>query len=155
MPYVRGATEKIQRVLRSNNIMTTVKPVATLRQMLSKPKDQIPTERKTGVIYEIPCRDCDATYIGETGRSLKTRQKEHMACVRLDKCDKSALAEHANTTGHEILWDGTKIIGYEHRWLQRRWLEAIKIASNENSLCSNRDNGRIIPDNYSTLFKSS
>ncbi|KAK3697277.1 hypothetical protein QZH41_000323 [Actinostola sp. cb2023] len=83
LPYVKGATEKIQRVLRNHKIKTAVKPVSTLRQLLSKPKDPIPTESKTG--YEIPCHDCSAVYIGETGRSLRTRKKEHMASVRLDK----------------------------------------------------------------------
>jgi len=29
------------------------------------------------IVYEIQCRDYDATYVGQTRRLLKTRTKEH------------------------------------------------------------------------------
>uniref|UniRef100_A0A7I4YFD5 Reverse transcriptase domain-containing protein n=1 Tax=Haemonchus contortus TaxID=6289 RepID=A0A7I4YFD5_HAECO len=35
-----------------------------------------------GVIYQIECRTCGSTYIGETGRQLATRIKEHLASMR-------------------------------------------------------------------------
>ena len=76
-----------------------------------------------------------------------------MAKVRLDKSDQSALAEHANTNSHNIDWNSTTILAQESRWAQRKWLEAWLISKNKNSL-SNRDNGRIIPDNYKALLKS-
>jgi len=104
IPYVKGTTERIKRVLESYNIKTAIKPLTTLRQLLSKPKDEVPLEKKTGVVYEIPCGNCEAVYIGETGRALKTRQKEHMANVRLGKTDSSAISEHANTNNHDISW---------------------------------------------------
>ena len=64
-----------------------------------KPKDPIPTLKKTGVVYRVPCKDCDVqyTYIGETGRALGTRRIEHERAVRLEKTEKSALAEHGGT----------------------------------------------------------
>ena len=154
LPYIKGTTEKIQRVLRNHQIKTAVKPVSTLRQILSKPKDPIPREKKTGVIYQIPCKECNAVYIGETKRALKTRQKEHMDSVRRDKAERSALAEHTSLTGHDVNWSDTKIIGQESDWARRKWLEALKITSNKNSL-SNRDSGRVVPDNYKPLLGKS
>ncbi len=35
-----------------------------------------------GVIYRIPCLDCDCSYIGETGRTLRVRLSEHQRCCR-------------------------------------------------------------------------
>ncbi|XGW35820.1 hypothetical protein V3C99_019196 [Haemonchus contortus] len=35
-----------------------------------------------GVIYQIECRACGSTYIGETGRQLAVRTKEHLAGMR-------------------------------------------------------------------------
>ena len=32
---------------------------------------------QAGVIYKIGCNNCDAVYIGETGRLLKDRRDEH------------------------------------------------------------------------------
>ena len=77
LPYVRGVTERIQRAMKKHNISTPVKPFIKLRQLLVHPKDKIEPHNKCNVIYEIPCQSCNKTYIGETGRSFTTRQKEH------------------------------------------------------------------------------
>ena len=151
LPYVKGATEKIQRVLSAFNIKSAAKPTTTLRDILSKPKDIVQQDQRTGIIYKIPCDDCNVVYIGERGRSFSTRKKEHMACVRLDKTEKSALADHANRTGHNIAWEESSILATEPHCIQRRWLEAVHITGNKNCLF-NKNNGRELPDNYRDLL---
>ena len=42
------------------------------------PKDHIPTEIRSGLVYEMKCPHCDKTYIGKTYRHLKTRVNEHL-----------------------------------------------------------------------------
>lgn len=42
-------------------------------------KDKIPTELKSGVVYEATCSKCSDSYIGKTCRHLKTRIKEHLS----------------------------------------------------------------------------
>ena len=37
---------------------------------------------RSGVVYQIECLSCHAIYIGETGRPLGVRMKEHMASKR-------------------------------------------------------------------------
>ena len=44
--------------------------------MLVINKTKIPQPNQSGV-YEINCEDCEAVYIGQTGRSLEKRLKEH------------------------------------------------------------------------------
>ena len=46
LPYVEGTTEKLQRILNAHDIKTAVKPLTTLRQKLSRPKDTIEKEKK-------------------------------------------------------------------------------------------------------------
>ena len=41
------------------------------------PKDKIIDEEKTELIYRISCKNCPSFYIGETGRKLGLRMKEH------------------------------------------------------------------------------
>ena len=41
--------------------------------------------------------------------------KEHQACVRKGDSDKSALAEHTESTGHAIHWCETEILQSESR----------------------------------------
>jgi len=59
LPNIKGlkdVTEQIERILQSNNIKTSTRPINTLRQRLPRPKDSLSTENRTGVVYEIPCR---------------------------------------------------------------------------------------------------
>ena len=56
------------------NIRVAHKPIFTLRRLLTtnvKGKDK--PEDRPGAVYKIHCSDCQATYIGETGRNLTTR----------------------------------------------------------------------------------
>ena len=62
-----------------HKIATSIKPHQTLRNILVHPKDKIKTEDKSGVVYRVSCKNCDQVYIGETGRKLSIRTKEHKA----------------------------------------------------------------------------
>ena len=42
----------------------------TLRRLLTNVKDKNKPEDRQGAVYKIKCCDCQASYIGETGRNL-------------------------------------------------------------------------------------
>ena len=77
IPYVQGLTERSSRVFKKHGISTGMKPHTSLRKILVHPKDKVDPADKTDCIYEIPCKNCNYTYIGETGRKFSTRLKEH------------------------------------------------------------------------------
>ena len=52
------------------------------------------------LVYVISCTQCTKLYIGETGRTLETRFKEHLADIRYNR-DKP-VAIHFNSHGHSI-----------------------------------------------------
>ena len=54
----------------------------TLRKHLSKPKDLVELDKKSNVVYKIPCKDGNVSYIGETKRSFKVRTNEHKRAVK-------------------------------------------------------------------------
>ena len=68
-----GLSERIEQVCRPLNIRTIFKSSFTLRQSLVQVKNRTSADRKKGVVYEITCGDCEAVYIGETGRTLQKR----------------------------------------------------------------------------------
>ena len=68
-------------------------------EILMKVKMSTPEEKRTGIVYQIPCRDCDSTYIGETGRTSKKRMVQHKAAVR-GRDDKNGIAVHACKQEH-------------------------------------------------------
>ena len=71
----------------------------TLRKILCKLKDQVATEDKSNIVYEIDCSNCQAVYFGESKRSLKSRSDEHKRSVRNCDCDRMKLL---NTAGKQI-----------------------------------------------------
>ena len=77
LPYARGILEKLRRVCRSLDILAYFKPTNTLQQLLVWPNDKVEKGKIGCPVYYITCDDCDATYVGKTERSLKTRFFEH------------------------------------------------------------------------------
>jgi hypothetical protein len=70
IPYIKGTSERIARILRPFNISVAHKPTVTLRNTLTKVKDPTDTKTRIGTVYKVTCTECPATYIGETGRTL-------------------------------------------------------------------------------------
>jgi hypothetical protein len=50
-------------------------------QNILKPEPQIDKYNKTGS-YQMKCLDCPLKYVGQTGRTFKTRYKEHIHDIK-------------------------------------------------------------------------
>jgi hypothetical protein len=55
------------------------------------------TSNTKGVIYLTPCSKCLKQYLGQTGRRLSERIKEHLNCICIQK---EATGVHYTSTGH-------------------------------------------------------
>ena len=143
LPYVRRLSEKLERVCAPLGVKTVFKPARTLKQTLMRVKTNIPEEKKTGVIYEVPCEECPQTYIGETKRTLKVRLSEHKQAVKHGD-PKNGIAVHAHESNHRIDWDGARVrrSGMTSYW-RRRTTEAILIQQREETM--NLDGGLQLP----------
>ena len=99
---------------------------------LVSPKTKFLKKEKSGLVYQISFRDCNAAgYIGETGRSLKTRKCEHIDAGKNFDLKKSALCQHVAENDHFIDWYDAKIRTEPH-WHKRRIAEGYLI--NQKSL---------------------
>ena len=94
-------------------------------------------EEKKGVVYEVPCGECEQVYVGETGRNLKERLKEHQYAVKENP--KNGIAAHACQQQHAVDWDAAKVRCTEQHYWKRKVLEAIHIWQQPNT--SNLDCG--------------
>ncbi len=154
LPYIKGTTEAVQRVLKKYGVGSSVKPYRTLRQMLVRPKDKIESRDKSEVVYQIPCKNCNKSYVGETGRKFDIRMKEHKAETDKDKdtiytrstrrqsekeVTKSAIADHVRQCNHVIDWEGAKIVDRESDKYKRWIRESIWICRKSPTM--NRDKG--------------
>ena len=83
LPYISGLTEPLTRLLRKNDIRVVSKPAKTLQQEFPSPKFRQPLDLQCNVVYKIPCSDCGCSYIGETGRCLKTEERNNNEIVKI------------------------------------------------------------------------
>ena len=153
--YVQGVSEPISRILTQVGIGVALKPHHTLSSLFRKPKDVINFEQKCGLVYQISCRDCNAVYVGETGRSVRTRKREHADAVKTFNTKKSALSQHVMDFDHRIDWDNVKILKSESHAYRRREAESFLI---NQKACScnviNRNDGANFPTVYSVFVSN-
>ena len=138
LPYVKGLSEQLRRCLQQQGVRAVFKSETTLRSQLVRPKDAVDPAKQDGVVYRIPC-ECGKVYIGETGRPMQDRIKEHDRDIRLARTETSAVSEHAHNTGHKPLWNEVKFIDRDPYYYTRRVKEAIHIRLHPDNI--NRDSG--------------
>ena len=112
-------------------------------------KDPIPYDQRKGIVYRIGCKECPRSYVGQSGRSLQHRMKEHKRAVSHGDTNASALAEHALGNGHEIDWENASILDHSDLFYPRLYLESWYIQQQDNVM--NREVG-ILPHVYKGLM---
>ena len=94
LPYIEGASEKLRHALRSHKIRSTFCTESTLRKLLCKPIDQVATEAKSNIAYEIDSSNCETVNFSESRGSSKSLSDEHKRSVRNCDCEKNEIAKH-------------------------------------------------------------
>ena len=146
LPYIKGVTEPLTRILNKNGIRATTRPVKTLQQEFVSPKSRPPSDRQTNVVYKIPCADCTWSYIGETSRCLDTRKKEHIRNTKVFKSG-SNVASHAWLEGHTIDFENARVIDRGNSRV-RKTLESWHTAITSQA----DNNAKHLPRQYSILL---
>ena len=97
VPYIPNTADSFKKLCKRRGIQVHFKVTNTLRTTLGNPKDKDPKTNQTGVIYQYQCPHihCSSSYIGESGRSLGERVKEHLKAP-------SPIHLHSATTGHPL-----------------------------------------------------
>ena len=97
VPYIPNTADKFKRLCKGWNIQVQFKGTNTLRTTLVNPKDKEHKTKQTVVIFQYQCPhiQCSSSYIGESGRSLGERVKEHLK-------PPSPIHLHSTTRGHPM-----------------------------------------------------
>ncbi|XP_075736219.1 uncharacterized protein LOC119161015 isoform X1 [Rhipicephalus microplus] len=140
IPYIRNISETLARLFRKRGVQIAHVPASKLRAELLNVKDPLPRQHFPGVVYKIPCADCESVYIGTSGNYCK-RLMQHKNDVAKGHTVTNALAEHAEKTGHEISWDNARIVATEKNFTTRLNLESLIIQTTSNTI--NRSSGTL------------
>ena len=143
LPYVKDLSEQLRRRLQQQGERTVFKSETMLRSQLVRPKDAIDPAKQEGVVYRIHC-ECGKVYIGETGKPMQDRIKEHNQDILLVRTETWAVSEHARNTEHKPLWNKVKFSDHDPYYYTHRVKEAIYIRLHPNNI--NRDSGIEIPE---------
>ena len=99
---------------------------STLRSALVQVTQTSEDRKKKGIIYDVPCQDCDCVYIRETSKTLEKCLSEHKNAVKKHDCN-NGIAAHAWTNQHQVDWKAAKTREMEGNYWKRRVLEALHI----------------------------
>ena len=86
-----------------------------------------------GDMWAITCKDCTRIYLGQTGRKLGDRVKEHERAIKKGDVN-NACAKHNVETKHEIELQDVKVVYKEKMGSIRLALESYTIAANQSRL---------------------
>jgi hypothetical protein len=84
-------------------------------------------------IYSTSCEG-GRNYIGETGRPLAVRLREHWHNLKKDLLEKSRLGKHAYEEGHREGWDETRILGIESNSRHTKYKKSAHITCSVNPI---------------------
>ena len=135
LPYVQGLSETTSRIMKKYKVNTAMKPHNTIKRSLVRPKDKVEPQEMYEGVFSVTCNNCNATYIGETRRTLGSRIKEYnedaekasasRSYTRSNKktsekeMHKSAITDHMTQQNHIVDWEGAKFVDRESDWRTR------------------------------------
>ena len=130
-PYIWGLSEKLEKICAPLNICSVFTTSWTLRQTLINVKSRIPDNKKKSIVHQVPCKDCDSVYMGESKETLKVWLAEHK-CAVTESDPNNGIAVHVRSREGAQHWLGNASVlksvqGYWERttWWQSRSGDAI------------------------------
>jgi len=100
-----------------------------LNSVIKLGKDKSEKMEQCHAIYKISCFDCDASYVGQTKRKVKTKLKEHIIrrILRNPKDSRTIVSEHQLKYGYKLNWDNILVLDSEPCFHKRLVSEMIFI----------------------------
>jgi len=122
-----------------------------LNKYIKVHKDPLPLTSRPNVVYKINCQDCEASYVGQTKRTLNTRIGEHRNHIRRNSPQSSVITDHRLEFNHEFDWNNVEVLDEEKNYNKRLISEMIHIKRQRKSINLKKDTELLHPI-YNELF---
>jgi len=139
IPYMCGISETVASMFEKSVFTVGFRGLNKLSNIVRVQKDYIEHSHRNNVVYKINCKDCEASYVGQTKRQIRTRMKEHYNNIKTDKSKHSVLTEHALNYNHNFDWNNIKILDSESNYNKRLVSEMLHIKEQKNGINSQKD----------------
>ncbi|KYQ50966.1 hypothetical protein ALC60_09904, partial [Trachymyrmex zeteki] len=125
----------------------------TLKKFIGKGKDQLDHLCNQNVVYKISCDDCDASYVGQTKRQLKTRLHEHVSDINKRSKSPTVITNHRIDQNHNFDWHNVEILDREASYNKRLISEMVHIKRQTHGLNKQNDTDSL-PESYLNIIQS-
>ena len=128
--YTPRHTEKFRR-FNKNDIRVSFHSPNKMGKYIKVQKYICPNTSKSNVVYKISCNNCDASYVGQTGRQLKTKITEHRNHIRHKTSVRSVITKHRLQCNFQ--WNNVQILDEELSYRKRLISKMLHIKKQKNS----------------------
>ena len=112
---------KLPRLFRNFNVNLVFTYNNTIKKLLIS---NSPPSKDAGV-YKIPC-NCSKYYIGQTGKSLPLRIKQHQYSIRTGQLS-NAIFQHLSSCSQGINWENSQLCIKNKSIMERNIIESVAI----------------------------
>jgi len=110
IPFIQSILGKFKYVIKDLDAGISFYSINKLGTIIRGRNDSLFKSSQMNVVYKLNCRDCNASYVGLTGRLLKTWM-EHKNHINRNITAHSVITDHKIGFSHEFDW--------EERWSLR------------------------------------
>jgi len=139
LPYFKKISESIANTIDKTKHIIGYRVLNNLGKHIKAHKDTNELLTNSNVVYKICCNDCNASYVGQTKRQVKTRIKEHKNNSKLISSKPSVITEHIREHSHSFDWDNIKIMDTEPNYYKRTVSEMLHIKEQLNGINAQKD----------------
>ncbi|XP_071580549.1 uncharacterized protein [Temnothorax nylanderi] len=139
VPYVKCMSDRFKNIAKDLYLDMAYSVAHPLKKFIKTGKDNLDKLAHSNVVYKIPCRECEATYVGQTKRQLKTRVKEHRSDINKNSGSPLVISCHRLETDHDFDWDNVEILDTEPSLRKRLISEMLYIKRQTSPLNKQKD----------------
>ena len=132
IPYHGNISFTIRRILADYNLERVFRVDSKLDNFIKLGNDPLDKLDQSNVVYKITCRQYKRTYIGQTGRLLKTRRNEHLNNINLSE-KYNVVSKHKLENNHDFNWDNLQILHTTNNYFKRCLAELFYVKKEGNN----------------------
>jgi len=109
LPFIPKVTKNFKHITNILNSKIAYFSLNKLGRIVRPQRNNLPINSNKNVGYKLCCKNCDASYVGQTKRRLTTRVAEHKNDINKKASKHSVITDHRLELNHEFDWENRRL----------------------------------------------